>query len=350
MIIMEDVKNVKINISAGTLVKVLVVLAVALAVYFLRHLVLVLLTAVVIASAVGPAADWFGRYKFPRVLSVLLVYVTAFVLIFGTLFFLVPPLFEDFSTIIFKIPVEINSLVVNNPSWNTVINLFGDFSTKLSVQDVVSKGVVSSPLPGNVYDLIKSVFSGMLSFVLIVVISFYLAVQKNGVENFLRIVIPNRREEYIIGLWRRTEVKIGRWMQGQLLLALIIGPLVFLGLTLFQIKYALTLAIIASVFEIIPIFGPILSAVPAVLIGFGDSMTLGLIMIGFYLIIHQFENHLLYPLVVKKIIGVNPLVVILSLLVGYELAGFLGIILSVPMATLLMEFVNDLEKYKHADV
>jgi predicted PurR-regulated permease PerM len=110
----------------------------------------------------------------------------------------------------------------------------------------------------------------------------------------------------------------------------------------------LILAILASVFEIIPIFGPILSAVPAVILSFGDSVTLGLVMICFYLIVHQFENHLLYPLVVKKIIGVNPLVVIISLIVGYELAGFLGVILSVPMATLLMEFVNDIDKKKHA--
>lgn len=346
---MEEIRNIKINISAGTIVKILVVLAVAAAIYFLRDMVLVLLTAVVIASAVNPAANWFSRYKVPRVLSVLIVYVLTFSIILGTFFFFLPPLFEDFSGIAFKIPAQLNSVVANNPSWNTVINLFGNFSTDISVQDVVSGGATSSPLPSNMYDLTRSIFSGLLSFVLIVVISFYLAVQKNGVENFLRIVIPNKQEDYIIGLWRRTETKIGRWMQGQLILAAVIGPLVFLGLTLFQIKYALTLAIVASVFEIIPIFGPVLASVPAVLLGFGDSVTLGIIMVCFYLIIHQFENHLLYPLVVKKIIGVNPLIVILSLLVGYELAGFLGIILSVPMATLLMEFVNDLEKHKHGD-
>ena len=350
IITMEEIRNIRLHISAGTIIKILVVLAVALAVYFLRDLVLVLLTAVVVASAINPMASWLVRYKFPRVLAVLFVYILAFALIFSTLFFFLPPLFEDFSGIVFKIPAQLNSLVANNPSWNTMVTLFGNFSTQLSVQDVVNKGVMDSPLPSNMFDLTRSIFSSVLSFILIVVISFYLAVQKNGVENFLRVVIPNKREDYIIDLWKRTERKIGLWMQGQLLLAVIIGPLVYLGLTLFQIKYALTLAIVASVFEIIPIFGPILSSVPAVILGFGDSVTLGLIMIGFYLIIHQFENHLLYPLVVKKIIGVNPLIVILSLLVGYELAGFLGIILSVPMATLLMEFVNDLEKRKHSNV
>jgi predicted PurR-regulated permease PerM len=86
--------------------------------------------------------------------------------------------------------------------------------------------------------------------------------------------------------------------------------------------------------------------VPAVVLGFGDSVVLGIIIIAFYTIVQQFENHLLYPLVVKKIIGINPLVVIISLLVGYQLAGFLGVVLAIPLATLLMEFVNDLERDK----
>ncbi|MFA5291241.1 MAG: AI-2E family transporter [Candidatus Paceibacterota bacterium] len=328
----------------------MIVLAVAFAAYLLRNTVLVLLTAVVIASAVDPAANWFAKFKIPRVFAVLLVYVIAFSIIIGTLIFFVPPLFEDISDFAFKIPAEINSLINNNPTWSTAMTLFGNFSTKFSVQDIVGSGLLSGSLPQNAIDLTRVIFSSIFDFVLIVVISFYLAVQKNGVENFLRIIIPSKKEEYVINLWQRTEVKIGRWMQGQLLLAVIIGPLVFLGLTLFQVKYALTLAIIASVFEIIPIFGPILSAVPAVLFGFGDSAVLGFILIGFYLIIHQFENHLLYPLVVKKIIGVNPLIVIISLIVGYELVGFLGIILAVPLATLLMELVGDLEKRKHANV
>lgn len=347
---MEEIKNIKINIGAGTIVKVLVVLAVAAGLYVMRDMVLVLLTAVVIASAIDPAANWFAKYKIPRVLAVLLVYLIAFGVIFGAFFFIIPPIFGDLADVAFTVPAQINTFITNNQTWNSALALFGDVSTKFSVQDVISKGLFSSSIPSDIFDLTKMIFKSLFSFLLIVVISFYLAVQKNGVENFLRIVIPGRREEYVIDLWHRTETKIGRWMQGQLLLALIIGPLVYLGLALFQIKYALTLAILASVFEIIPIFGPVLASVPAVILGFGDSVTLGLIMVGFYLIVHQFENHLLYPLVVKKIIGVNPLVVIIALLVGYELMGFLGIILSVPLATLLMELVNDIDKRKHQNV
>lgn len=344
---MEELRNLKINISFAVMAKVAIAVGVIFALYFLRDLILLLLTAVVIASAIDPAASWFVRHKIPRALGVLIVYLVTLGIIFGTLFFFVPPLFKDFSDIAFKIPAELSTFVESNQSWKTVMDLAGNFSTKVTVQEVISKGVMESPVPLNMFDLTRLFFYRLIDLGLLIAISFYLAVQKNGVENFLRVIIPTKQEEYIISLWQRTEVKIGRWMQGQVLLAIIIGPLVYLGLSLFQIEYALTLAIIASVFELIPIFGPILAAVPAVVLGFGDSVVLGIIIIAFYTIVQQFENHLLYPLVVKKIIGINPLVVIISLLIGYQLAGFLGIVLAIPLATLLMEFIKDLEKDKH---
>lgn len=347
---MEEIKNIKINISLATLVKIVVVLVAVFALYLLRDIVLVILTAVVVASAVSPAANWLAKHKIPRVFAVLFIYIVAFSIIFGTLFFFLPPLLGDFSDIAFKIPAQINMLINSNPTWSSAATLFGNFSTKFSVEEVIGPSLFDSSLPKSAMALTRVVFNSFFEFILIIVVSFYLAVQKNGVENFLRVIIPGKREEYVINLWKRTEVKIGLWMQGQLLLAVIVGALVFLGLSLFQVKYALTLAIIAAVFELIPIFGPILASVPAILFGFGDSTVLGLIMIGFYIIIQQFENHLLYPLVVKKIIGVNPLIVIISLLVGYELVGFLGMILAVPLATLLMELISDIEKEKHPNV
>ncbi|MDP3962431.1 MAG: AI-2E family transporter, partial [bacterium] len=191
------------------------------------------------------------------------------------------------------------------------------------------------------------IFGGELSFILMIVLSFYLAVQEDGVGSFLKIVSPVKHHEYIINLWKRSQRKIGYWMQGQLLLGVIVGVLVYLGLMILGVKNALLLASIATIFEIIPIFGPILAAVPAVLISFVDGgATLVLLVIGLYLIIHQFENHLLYPLVVRKIIGISPIVVILALVIGAKLAGFLGALLAVPIASALMEWIDDVEKDK----
>ena len=171
--------------------------------------------------------------------------------------------------------------------------------------------------------------------------------QENGVGNFLAVIVPNKYENYVLGLWKRVETKIGYWFQGQLLLGVLVGVLVYLFLIVFGVQNAIVLAVIAACFEIIPLFGPILAAIPAIAVGYAqEGVTLALIVAGVYLIIHQFENHLIYPLVVKKIVGVPPLIVIVALIVGGQLAGFLGIFLSVPIATLLMEWFNDLEKSK----
>ncbi|MFA5736604.1 MAG: AI-2E family transporter [Candidatus Paceibacterota bacterium] len=341
-----EAKEFNLNISLAVILKISIAVMIFALIYFLRDIFLALLTAVVIASAVDPAATWLSRFRLPRVIGVLVVYVLSFLLLFFVFYFFVPPIFQDVTSLTHTLPKQINTFISENSAWNSIVSFSDGLTTEFSIQEVISHGLLDSPIPGNIYDLFKALFNGIVSFVLVIVISFYLAVQKNGVENFLRVITPVKQEEYMINLWQRTEVKIGRWIQGQLLLGLIVGPMVYIGLMLFGIRYALLLAIVAGLLELIPVFGPVLSAVPAVVLGFSDNFTLGLMVIGFYIIVQQFENHLLYPLVMKKVIGLNPIIVIISLIVGYELAGFLGMILAVPATTLLMEYVNDIEKRK----
>ena len=139
-------------------------------------------------------------------------------------------------------------------------------------------------------------------------------------------------------------------MQGQLLLGVIIGVLVYLGLMVLGIQHALLLAVIEACFELIPVFGPIMSSIPGVIVGLSTGgLPEGLLVLGLYIIIYQFESNLLYPLVVKKIVGVSPILVILALVIGAKLAGFLGAVLAVPIAAALMELVGDVEKDHHKE-
>lgn len=316
--------------------------------YYLRDIILVLLTSIVLGSAVRPFSNWFEKFKIPRILSVLLVYIIGFSVILGTLYFIIPPIFGDMLDIAQTLPAKVNSFMQTNSAWNSVSDFSGSFADDFSINDLMSSNVGSflPSIPKNLMELVTLLFNGIFSFVLIVIISFYIAVQKNGVEEFLRLIVPVRSEDYAVDLWKRVEKKIGGWLQGQILLGVIIGPLVFLGLSLLGVKYALILAILATVFELIPFFGPVLSAVPAVIFAFSIGVPVGLMTLGFYVVVQQFENHLIYPLVVRKIIGVPPLIVIISLVVGAKLAGFLGIILAVPMATLFMEMASDMETRK----
>src|SRR5581483_7054911 len=164
---------------------------------------------------------------------------------------------------------------------------------------------------------------------------------------FLKIVAPLKHERYIIALWKRSQRKIGLWLQGQLVLAVIIGLLVFLGLTLLSVPNALLLAFLAGLFEIIPLFGPILSSIPSIAIALTTrGFTFALVVVALYIIVHQLENQLIYPLVVKKIVGLSPIISIVALIAGWEIAGFLGVILAVPVASVVIEFFDDYEKDK----
>ena len=374
--------NTTISITTGTIVKAILLVIATFVMFALKDIILVVLTAVVIASAVEPIVIWLIKRGVPRVLSAIATYAFIAAILVGAFYTIVPQLLQDTSEFLSSVPQYIDSVSLWNPlgtaetaeqskplavgvsqgvqsfaqkrlvataSIDTSANAAAT-PTQTSVESVlqsidsalnnVSAGFISSA---------SSVFGGVLSFILIVVLSFYLAVQEDGVEKFLRVIIPDPDESYVINLWRRVRTKIGLWMQGQIVLALLVGLLVYLGLMVLGVHNALLFAVLAALLETIPLFGPIIAAIPAVAASFntGGAST-ALIVAGLYLIIHQFENHLIYPLVVKKIVGVPPILVILSLLIGYKLVGFLGIILSVPASSMLIEVIDDMERRRKA--
>lgn len=367
-------KDIHITLKTGSIIRVLFLLILFALLYYVRDLLLVVLAAVVIASAMEPFTTWFGKRRVGRLPAVILMYLALAGVIVGIFYFFLPPLLNDTSNFLASAPKYLDSISIWDPlqtdslsqSKEAVQSFSENLTQSRQVVSSFTKGLSLSQIIANIRTAISSVsqgfietlsliFGGVFSSILIIVLSFYLAVQEDGIAAFLRFVTPARHEKYIINLWKRVEHKIGLWMQGQLILALVIGLLVYLVLTIFgpslHVGNPLLLAFLAAAFETIPLFGPILSAIPAVATSYTEgSLGTAAIVIIIYLVIHQLENNLIYPLVVKKIVGVPPILVILALIVGFKLAGFLGLLLSVPVATMLMEYFNDLQKGKQATV
>lgn len=345
-------ENKTIEISAGTIVKTIILLVVFWLVYLLRDSVLAVVAAIVIASAIDPGVRWFEKRKVPRVVGVIAIYLSGFALVGFILFFIIPTFLTETSNLVSNIPTYINQINDAIPlldqsileGYAPIIRQIADTISHASyVQNLSSGGVTAASVP---IDSAR-VFQGVLSFILIVVLSFYFSVTRDGITHFLRIVTPIKSEEYVIGLWTRTKNKIGAWMQGQIFLGALVGSIIFMLLSVLHVKHALPLGFLAGVLEIIPVFGPTLAAVPAVMFALLDGGAgLGFAVLLVYVIVQQFENHIFYPLVVRKMVGIPPILVIISLVVGYELAGFLGILLSVPLSVLLVEVVEDLDKKK----
>jgi len=343
------------HISAGSVAKAILVGLLFFTLFLLRDLLLVVLAAVVIASAIEPITLWFIHFRIGRLPAVVFIYVGLISLLVGTFYFLILPLLGETTSLLNNLPQYLDTYAPVAQTQTSVLlspaNSFIDFSKTLPFKDIAREiNQTFLNFSGGFWNAASFAFGGLLSFILIFVLSFYLAVQDHGIANFLSTITPLRHRGYILNLWKRSEEKIGLWMQGQLLLVVIVAVLVYLGLTLIGVEHALPLAVLAGLFEIIPVFGPILAAVPAVALGLVDGgASMALLVAGLYIIIQQFENHLIYPLVVKKVIGVPPVVVILALFAGGTLAGFLGMLLSVPIAAVLMEILSQYQKENVAE-
>lgn len=335
--------NVSIN-SRSILVGLLLILLVGL-LWYLRDIVLIVLTAIVIASAMEPAVRFFSRKGLHRIAAVILMYALIAAIFFGVVFIFVPPLLNDAESFLTQLPQTLASLDLAEITGGF---LPGSFTSVFSSADLLhSISTTLQDSTGGIFTTVSAFFGGLTSFILIVVFAFYFSVQETGVDDFLRIVTPVSEQAYVLHLWKRSQDKIGKWMQGQLILAIIVGMLLFLGLTILNVKYALLLAVLAAIFELIPVFGQVLAAIPAVAVGFTQGgVTEALLVAALFVIVQQFESNLIYPVVVKKVVGVPPLLVILALIVGFKLIGFLGVLLSVPIAGAIQEFVSDVDREK----
>lgn len=343
-------KEISVSITPSTIIAAVLIVAGAFVFWLLRDLVLLVVTAIVIASAIEPEIAFFIRHRVPRFFAAILVYILVFGSLFGLLFFLFPPIIADAAGFLSAMPQYLNTLNASGSfsgltSASSLIG--GSHDLQSFVQTLFSLQAIFTEGSGSVVQFLVTFFGGIFSLVLVIVLSFYFALQDTGVDDFLRLVIPLSYESYSVDLWKRAQKKIGLWMQGQILLSVIVAILVYLGLLIIGIPYALLLAVFTALAEIIPIFGSLIAGSIAVIIAYSTGgIALGAIVAGLYIVVNQFESNLIYPLIVKKIVGIPPLLVIVALIAGYTLAGFLGVLLSVPFAAVLLELITDFDKRK----
>jgi predicted PurR-regulated permease PerM len=346
----SDTRFISITLASWArlaLVAVLTYLA-----FRIADIILILLTAIAISTAIEPILRSAKKRGVPRLLSVITIYAGAAVALSLFFYFLFLPLIGEVSSFVKTLTIYTNSVTNNSVLSDLFANqhVFGGIQTPVLMERLSTYlNDFSNFLSQGIFSTITFFSGGILAFVLILVLSFYLAVQDDGVAKFLKAILPLPYEKTFLGFWRRSQIKIGLWMQGQLLLGLLVAVLVYIGLVIIGVPNALFFAALAGLFELIPIFGPILSAIPPIFAAYGElGATSALVVAILFLCIQQVENHVIYPMVVKKVVGVPPIVSIIALFIGGELAGFLGILISVPVAVVVMEVINDYEQKKIA--
>ncbi len=334
--------NTTIEVSLGTILRTIFILLLLWFLFLVRDIIFLVFISVIIVSAIDPIVDWFQKKKIPRSLTVTVIYILAISIFTVAFSFFIPPLVSEIRALGENFPRLMETL-------SGYFRVVRDYAVAHNFQQNIAN--FTSNVAAKISEAGQSIFSGTISFIggifeLIVILSvaFYMSVQEKGIKKFFSSLMPEEHREYISGLVDRIQFKMGRWLQGQLLLMFLVFALNYLGLLFIKAPYALTLALLAGILEIVPYIGPVISAIVATAVSLLHGTVTGLLVLGWFVLVQQVEGYVLTPLIMKKAVGLNPVIVILALMIGAKLGGVMGVVVSVPIATMIEEVVNDLMK------
>lgn len=321
-----------LDISWAGLWKVLFFMAVVAVLVKGLSVFLGLFLAVVISSGIEFMVDFMERRGIPRTLGVILIFLVFALLVFLVLYAVIPLLLVDVMNTFSDLPQKSNVWWASLVSFQTSQS-FAGFVNKISAQFLSQN---ASPFAS-----LSNLFGGVALAISIVISAFYLSLSRDGVERFIKAVLPDVHLERTLRIYARARRRIGTWFRTQIILSVTMAVLVWAVLFVLQVPHSFVLGFLAGVFELVPFLGPILAGAAAVLSALEVSSPLGLYTLIAFLFVHQVENHLLVPLLAGRNLGLHPVIVIMALLVGAEAAGLLGILISVPLAVVLQEIIED---------
>lgn len=328
----------KIDIGSSTIIRTALIVLIFGFLYLIRDILVMLLAAIVIASAIEPLAKKLRRWRVPRSLSVVVVYLAVIGALGIALTLIVPALAAQSTQLAQSLPAVLAGL----QDQFGLSSIFSPQQVLPQLQEGLNRfGNNLSNFSSSIFQQTRNVFSGLFSLVFVLIIAFYLVIEQDALKKVFRIIIPRDHLPYIELVIDRIQYKLGRWVLAQVTLGVIVGVAVGIGLWLIGVPHALALGLIAGVLEVLPVIGPIIAGIFGVLVALSQSLLLGVITIIFYIVVQQVENHALIPNIMRKATGLNPLVTIIAILLGGRLAGTVGIILSVPVATIISIFLSD---------
>lgn len=314
----------KIEFSYRTVLFTLGLLGGMWVVIQIRDILFLLFVAFLLMTAIHPLVLMLEQIRIPRVLSILIVYVVVFGLFGVSLAGTIPVLVTQSTKLITDLPTFAARVL---PYWNIDVGM-------------LTKQI--APISENIVGVTVGIFSNIITTLTTLVFTFYFLLERPRAEQVLIPLVGEDVTKRTITILRAIERQLGKWVRGELILMFSIGIFSYIGLIVLHVDFALPLAIIAGVLEIVPTIGPIVSAIPAILVALAVSPFLALTVAALYFIIQQTENNLLVPLVMKRTIGFSPLVTILSVMIGGRFAGVIGAVLAVPLLLVLQILVAEL--------
>ncbi len=318
--------NHRIDISHKTIFFTTAFLGLLWALYQIRDVIILLFVAIIFMSALYPVVESLVKLKIPKALAIAITYIVIIGVIGGLLSVVITPLVEQTVNLSQTLPHNLQQLLPSGTFDRTILeNQLNNLST-------------------HVLTLTLTIFGNFIAMISVAVLTFYLLLERDRLDQLISQFFVAEKEERVKRITRQIEDKLGAWLRGQLALSLLIGVTVYIALFLLNVPYALPLSILAGLLEVVPMIGPIISAIPAVLVAYLTSPVLALMVTAAFFVIQQLENHVIVPQVMKKAVGLNPLIVILAVAIGGKLLGISGALLAVPIAVVIQILTGDVLK------
>lgn len=294
--------------------------------FTIRDLLVQVLVALLIMLILNPTITRLEKARVPRVASVLLVY-------FGMIAF-----------VVFTVAALIPALVEQTASFTQALPRYlSDLNIPTGVVEEGTREVTSQlgALPGQILRISLGVASNLFAFLAVLLFGLYFSLARRDLDSQLKNFFSKEQITRFTGILEKLEFRLSGWARAQVILMVCIGVATFIGLTLLGVPYALPLSLLAGLLEAVPNVGPIAAAIPSIIVGFGVTPLTGLAVIALTFLIQQLEAYLLVPKIMQKSAGVHPIVTLFSLIVGFQIAGVVGAILSVPVVIVILVLLEE---------
>ncbi len=348
----EVIVHFSLASTAKATILVLLLIALSHLLGDIARIILIFFISILLSAALTPTVNSLRRYKIPRAISVLGIFFVMLVI----LGFFVSQLIPLVATQLIELAKSLSSLVdkmstgdVNIPFGDRLEPYIQDFLSHVDRETLINEvktrlegfaGQLQS-LAGDTFGVIKTIFNGIFNFVLVLILTFFMVVNGKDVNDFFVSLFPSKHGAYIVNKIETIQEKIGYWLRGQVILMFLMFGLSLIGLLILGVDNALTLAMMTGIAELLPVVGPIAAGVPAVLVAFNESPWLAIWMLGLIILLQQIEGNILVPLVMRRAVGLSPIIIILAMLTGLETLGVVGMIMAIPVATTLSIFVKE---------
>lgn len=316
----------KIEVSHKTIIFSVLFLLLLWFLFFIKDIIFVFFASLVLMAILNPMVTKLSKIRIPRAVSILVTYIVIFGLFGLVIVSIVPPLVEQTTNFANSLPANLRNL-------GFFTYLEGDVAKELVTR--------LGGIPAQIIKAGVSFFSNAVSVLAVLVFTFYLLQSRNKLDVQLGLFFGEEKRKELGKLIDRLEARLGGWARAEISLMTLVGIITYLGLVLLGIPYALPLAILVGLFEIVPVLGPFLAAIPSVIIGLSISPVMGLAVVALAFLVQQLENYVFIPKIMQKSTGVSPIITLLALAIGAKLGGVFGILFSVPVVITLQVLLTE---------